>query len=418
MSQRTNSMAETITIRSTEVEFKTLKCYNKTMSKNDTMTPEKLKALKEECLETLCAVRQKLLVRQPFIGGMAMKMNLIPVRDKRCRTACTDDNNIFFDLDFFSKLSLSEVMFVMAHEIWHVIMLHLVRLQSRDPDLFNIATDKEVNRIISEDSSGDMTPPKDVLFPTQAEQGLSAEEIYERLIQNMKRKAKKQSGGQGNGNQKNSQQGQKNPGNSNPSGDDGENGDDGDDGNGNSKNDSNAGGKEGKLKGQFDRHVYNGKNIEEQENSNDGQDGQNGQNGQDGQDKNGKGKGKGNGNGGGGGGDVSDQWGSVGYDDDFCPNVSPDAADRIRERVIAEAQRVERTRGTLPGAVESIIAQYRKPEIKWQEVLAKFVTKCYNTGNRVWCPPNRRHVYNDLYLQSRRSEKIKVCVCVDTSGAP
>jgi len=57
-----------------------------------------------------------------------------------------------------------------------------------------------------------------------------------------------------------------------------------------------------------------------------------------------------------------------------------------------------------------------KPEINWKEQLAKFVTQCYN-GSRKWLPPNRRHVYNDVYLQSRRSEKIRVCCLIDTSGS-
>ena len=359
------------------------------ISKTDA-PPEEIARVKKECYEVLCALRQKLLIHHPFIGGIAMKMNIVPVRDERLCTAATDDNNIYFDVDFFSRLEEGEQLFVLAHEIWHVVMMHLLRNQSRDPQIFNIATDKEVNYIISQDG-GAMRPPPDVLFPTDKERGLSAEEIYELLIKNMKKQAKNaaKNGQNGKGQQGQGQgQGQKS-GKSSGQGD-------GDDDSQSGKNsDPNAGGKKGKLSGQFDKHIY-GNNRQEEES-------QNGQNG--------------NGEGGQGGDEVRDRWGKKGQDPDYNPAISKDAADRIRERVISEAMRVQRTRGTLPSSIEQLIAAYQKPEVDWKAMLCRFVTKCFNTGNRVWCPPNRRHVYNDLYLQSRRSERIKVCACVDTSGS-
>ena len=47
---------------------------------------EKRKAI---CREVLAQDRQKLLVRWPFIGGVMMRMELIPVRDDRLNTAST-----------------------------------------------------------------------------------------------------------------------------------------------------------------------------------------------------------------------------------------------------------------------------------------------------------------------------------------
>ena len=38
-------------------------------------------------------------------------------------------------------------------------------------------------------------------------------------------------------------------------------------------------------------------------------------------------------------------------------------------------------------------------------------------GRRQWLPPQRRHIYNEMYFQSRRSETIDVVVVIDTSGS-
>ena len=73
---------------------------DRTISNTDA-SPEEIAQAKKECYEVMCALRQKILMSHPFIGGIAMKMNMVPVRDRRCRTACTDDDNIFFDIDFF-----------------------------------------------------------------------------------------------------------------------------------------------------------------------------------------------------------------------------------------------------------------------------------------------------------------------------
>ena len=89
----------------------------------------------------------------------------------------------------------------------------------------------------------------------------------------------------------------------------------------------------------------------------------------------------------------------------------------MRETVISEANRIEKMKGNLPAHIKSLVKKFTSAEVPWQEVLAQFVTRCYNSGNRSWIPPNRRHVHNDIYLQSRQAEKIKICLGIDTSGS-
>ena len=339
------------------------------------LTEEETKTLKKKASEILSVCRRDVLTKYPFIGSIALRMEMVPVRDIRVRTACTDGNSVYFDIAFLSSLTREEQTFVLAHEVWHAVMMHLVRRQNRNPELFNIATDKEVNYMLQKDG---FTAPKELLFPTKEEEGKCAEEIYEMLLKKMKNKQQQQQNKNGNSFNCNGQPSQ--------------NGSQGDkDGN-----------KTGEFRGQFDKHVYDGME--------DGQPNQssNGQNGD------GDGDGDSNSN---SYSELTDKYGKVGLDSDFQPKVSKDFADKMRETIVSEAQRVEKMKGSLPEHIKELVKKCTQAEIKWQEVLAQFVTRCYNSGNRSWIPPNRRHVHNGVYLQSRQATKIKLAVGIDTSGS-
>ena len=350
------------------------------------LTEEETKTLKKKASEILSVCRRDVLTKYPFIGSIALRMEMVPVRDIRVRTACTDGNSVYFDIAFLSSLTREEQTFVLAHEVWHAVMMHLVRIQNRNPELFNIATDKEVNYMLQKDG---FVAPKELLFPTKEEEGKCAEEIYEMLLKKMKNKQQQNDMGDGSSgsNRSNSRQ-NKNGNSSNSNRQPSQNG---------SQNDKN-GNKTGEFKGQFDKHVYDGME--------DGQPNQssNGQNG-DGDSSNNS------------YGELTDKYGKVGLDSDFQPKVSKDFADKMRETIVSEAQRVEKMKGSLPAHIKELVKKCTQAEIKWQEVLAQFVTRCYNSGNRSWIPPNRRHIHNGVYLQSRQATKIKLAVGIDTSGS-
>ncbi len=163
-------------------------------------TNESEEARKKVCLEQLAQDRQQLLLRWPFVGGIIMRMELIPVRDDRLDTACTDGDNIFVDIDFYAKLTKDERQFVLAHEVWHSILLHFARRQDRDRELFNIATDLEIHfTLMDEKMHEPFVLPHDPKW-----RGLSAEEIYEKLPDSQNKVAQ-DNGKQGNfgGNGKN-----------------------------------------------------------------------------------------------------------------------------------------------------------------------------------------------------------------------
>lgn len=332
--------------------------------------------------------RHYLLTHFPFIGNILMRMELIAVRDKRVRTACTDGRSIYFDISFYNKLTTLERRFVLAHEVWHCVLLHLARKQTRDAELFNIATDMEVNYMLvqqeklvdAESKPPKIVPPANLLFPPKELEGKSAETIYEWLLKNrdnLKQILGDSSDSSGSGNDNDEDGSSDNGSIDSRYGNGGTTYKPGANGKAN-KN----GKKQGKISGQFDKHKYSGQGKEEQ-NINE---------------------------------TITDEYGEVGYDDDFNPMVSRDFSSRMREAVLAEVQRAERTKGKLPAGLKNIIKKLLKPEVKWEQHLQQFVTQCIG-DKRQWLPPHRRGVWNDVYFQSRKSSKLKVAVIVDTSGS-
>ena len=324
-----------------------------------TISDEELKQIKKEASEILANVRQQVLMTYPFIGSISMRLELIPTRDYRVRTACTNGSEIYFDIEFLSKLDSNERLFVLCHEIYHVVMMHMLRLQNRNVELFNIATDMEVNYMLKQDG---LTAPSNLVFPDSKYEGESAEEHYERLLKQMKNQMK--NGGSNSGINK-----------------DGMNNGSSGDGTGKSKN--------GKLSGQFDKHIYDS-NDEDDDN-------------------------KGSGNN--ADGRPTDKYGVVGEDPDYNPSFKPNLADEIREAVVSAAQECEKMRGELPGHLSRIVKKLLKPEIKWQEVLARYITTSVKSGQHRWIPPARRHVYRGLYLPSKYEERMNVTVGIDVSGS-
>lgn len=121
--------------------------------------------------------RAALLFQRPFIATLALRMPLVPVVDHRVPTACTDGESIWFNPYFLAPLSPPERVFVLAHEIWHCVMLHPLRRGERTPRRWNLAVDQEVNALLLHD--GWKMP--EGAFYDPALDDLSAEAVYDRL---------------------------------------------------------------------------------------------------------------------------------------------------------------------------------------------------------------------------------------------
>ena len=63
-------------------------------------------------------------------------------------TMATDGVRLFINPEFAESLTWEQKIFVLIHEIMHCVLLHMMRVKTRDPKLFNIAGDYEINVII------------------------------------------------------------------------------------------------------------------------------------------------------------------------------------------------------------------------------------------------------------------------------
>jgi len=132
-------------------------------------------------LEKLTTARIGLLLKAPFFGNMATRMQLIEA-DDWCPTAATNGRNFYYNTKFVNKLSEKKLEFLFAHEILHCVFDHFGRAGSRDRQLCNIAQDYAVNQILVDERIGEkITEVKICLDPKF--RGLAWEEIYHILYE-------------------------------------------------------------------------------------------------------------------------------------------------------------------------------------------------------------------------------------------
>ena len=318
--------------------------------------------------------RWKLLERAPFIGEMLLRFQIVPTYDARLATAATDGSKIFFDCEFYSKLTDGERQFVLAHEVWHNIFLHFLRQGTRDRNLWNVATDCEINHMLQNEG---MEVLKDGCFPDPIVAGKSAEDIYAYLLQQQQKSQNKKGKGQGKGGKGN---GSSSSSSNGESGDqDGDSQGEGSEGNDEEKN--NSGNNKTEHGNQFDKHMYEDDGACE------------------GQEKDGK-------------------WGKKGIDKDFNPQMSSakEQEEKMNEMVCAVAQSIERKQGHLPAGIDSIVKKMLKPEINWKEAMSQFVTKCLGDDHS-WRRCSRHALARGMYLPGKDGEKIKAALILDTSGS-
>lgn len=154
-------------------------------------------------LDELIKARSLLVLDHTFWGMLAMKLKLR--EEPLCETAATNGEYLYVNPDYISKLSLSEIIGLEAHEVMHCAMGDLWRLEGRDAMIWNIAADYVNNDILAE---AKFTLPEGALIDPQYK-GKSKEEVYN-ILMKMASGSGNQPGNQpgGQGKQKGQGQGQ------------------------------------------------------------------------------------------------------------------------------------------------------------------------------------------------------------------
>jgi len=135
--------------------------------------------------ERLVSARISLLLKHSFFGNLATRLQLINA-DDWCSTAATDGLKFYYNSRFIMMLKPKEVIFLVAHEVLHVVYDHMGRRGDRDPQLFNIANDYAVNADLKKHKVGDFITTVDCLYEPKYE-GWASEKIYDDLMKNIQK---------------------------------------------------------------------------------------------------------------------------------------------------------------------------------------------------------------------------------------
>ncbi len=129
--------------------------------------------------------RVRLLMNKPFFGTLATRLRLQEI--EQIPTAATDGRHFFFNRAFIDRLDDDELDFLVGHEVLHCVYDHMEAREDRQPVLYNVACDFNINytlvdldigKLIGEDKLDGGKPCYDPKYA-----GKNSYEIYDELLQ-------------------------------------------------------------------------------------------------------------------------------------------------------------------------------------------------------------------------------------------
>ena len=133
----------------------------------------------EQLPAIIAKARARLLVRAPFFGSMALGLAWVDAPD--IGTMATDGRSVWFNPAWCEGNGVEKTMGVIAHEVLHVVNKHHLRRGERDAELWNIAADLVINRLLEDDKY--VLPPDGLFDRERRYAGLPTETIYARLLE-------------------------------------------------------------------------------------------------------------------------------------------------------------------------------------------------------------------------------------------
>jgi N4 gp25-like protein len=132
---------------------------------------------------------------RPFYS--ALYESLERVENNSISTMGVSTRQMVYNREFIEKLSFAEFMFVNLHEIGHVALMHVSRRGNRNPEIWNIAADLYVNKLLAnefhtEPEKVDQSNPikflSGALYCSTVDLDKdSTEDIYESIMNNLKK---------------------------------------------------------------------------------------------------------------------------------------------------------------------------------------------------------------------------------------
>lgn len=146
---------------------------------------------KKELYRLLDKTKGKLLMKQgaAFLGSLlcSVEQSFVP-EDDEIQTACTNGRYIKWNSKFFYNLPPETRVTVMAHELWHIGYMHMVRINNRNPIIWNMAADHVINIMLVEHNFtwdgyfNDGKPLKGNICCDSQFKNMTTEQVYEELL--------------------------------------------------------------------------------------------------------------------------------------------------------------------------------------------------------------------------------------------
>lgn len=106
--------------------------------------------------QRIAKAKTQLVLNHPFFGFLALSMPTV-ITD-RVPTAGVDGVSLMFNPDWCAKLTDQQLVFLVAHECMHPMLLHNFRCGPRDRRLWNAAGDYVINQHLVDDKIGAFIP--------------------------------------------------------------------------------------------------------------------------------------------------------------------------------------------------------------------------------------------------------------------
>lgn len=156
--------------------------------------------LEVRVLDKLRTARINLMFNKPFFGNLATRMQLTPA-DAWLHTAAVDGRRFYYNHSFIDMLDAGELLFLMGHEVLHLVYDHLGRREGREAmvvddeggvhSLHNIAADYMVNLELVKQGIGKMIQTVPCLYDTKYD-GWASEAVYDHLYEVAKKNSQNQ----------------------------------------------------------------------------------------------------------------------------------------------------------------------------------------------------------------------------------
>ena len=121
-----------------------------------------------------------LLIDSPFFSYLLMHLQeveaevIVTNREIILNTCAVDGTHLYYNPEWIKSLTVEETMGVLAHEVYHCALGHIIRIGTRDRLKWNYATDYSINSLLLQDG---FELPKGCLYDKQFED-MAAEQIY------------------------------------------------------------------------------------------------------------------------------------------------------------------------------------------------------------------------------------------------